>query len=78
VLTAVGPRLRALRKQRGATLEQLAESTGISVSTLSRLESGHRRPTWNSSCLSPRRIVFRWTSSSALRHRRPADLIRAR
>ena len=45
VLTAVGPRLRALRKQHGATLEQLAESTGISVSTLSRLESGHRRPT---------------------------------
>ena len=45
VLTAVGPRLRALRKQRGATLEQLAERTGISVSTLSRLESGRRRPT---------------------------------
>lgn len=45
VLTAVGPRLRALRKQRGATLEQLAESTGISVSTLSRLEGGQRRPT---------------------------------
>lgn len=45
VLTAVGPRLRALRKQRGATLEQLAQDTGISVSTLSRLESGRRRPT---------------------------------
>lgn len=45
VLTAVGPRLRSLRKQRGVTLEQLAESTGISVSTLSRLESGQRRPT---------------------------------
>ncbi len=45
VLAAVGPRLRALRKQRGVTLEQLAESTGISVSTLSRLESGRRRPT---------------------------------
>jgi transcriptional regulator with XRE-family HTH domain len=45
VLTAVGPRLRALRKQRGVTLEQLAERTGISVSTLSRLESGQRRPT---------------------------------
>jgi DNA-binding XRE family transcriptional regulator len=45
VLAAVGPRLRVLRKQRGATLEQLAESTGISVSTLSRLESGRRRPT---------------------------------
>jgi transcriptional regulator with XRE-family HTH domain len=38
-------RLRALRKQRGRTLAQLAEITGISVSTLSRLESGGRRPT---------------------------------
>ncbi|GAA2271852.1 XRE family transcriptional regulator [Nonomuraea roseoviolacea subsp. roseoviolacea] len=45
VLAAVGPRLRALRRQRGATLSQLAETTGISVSTLSRLESGGRRPT---------------------------------
>ncbi|MFD4180130.1 helix-turn-helix domain-containing protein [Rhodococcus sp. NPDC058514] len=45
VLDAVGPRLRAIRRQRGATLAQLAESTGISVSTLSRLESGQRRPT---------------------------------
>ncbi|MCX5150585.1 MULTISPECIES: helix-turn-helix domain-containing protein [unclassified Streptomyces] len=45
VLTAVGPRLRALRLQRGSTLAQLAEATGISLSTLSRLESGQRRPT---------------------------------
>ncbi len=45
VLDAVGPRLRALRQQRGATLAQLSEATGISVSTLSRLESGGRRPT---------------------------------
>ena len=45
VLTAVGPRLRALRRQRGTTLAQLSEETGISVSTLSRLESGQRRPT---------------------------------
>jgi transcriptional regulator with XRE-family HTH domain len=45
VLTAVGPRLRALRRQREATLTALAEQTGISVSTLSRLESGQRRPT---------------------------------
>ncbi|MBO4204828.1 helix-turn-helix domain-containing protein [Micromonospora echinofusca] len=44
-LAAVGPRLRALRTQRGTTLAQLAETTGISVSTLSRLESGGRRPT---------------------------------
>ena len=45
VLTAVGPRLRALRRQREDTLAALAETTGISVSTLSRLESGQRRPT---------------------------------
>ena len=31
--------------ERGTTLAQLSESTGISVSTLSRLESGQRRPT---------------------------------
>lgn len=45
VLEAVGPRLRALRQERGATLAQLSGTTGISVSTLSRLESGGRRPT---------------------------------
>jgi transcriptional regulator with XRE-family HTH domain len=45
VLTAVGPRLRAVRKQREITLAELATDTGISVSTLSRLESGRRRPT---------------------------------
>jgi transcriptional regulator with XRE-family HTH domain len=44
-LASVGPRLRALRMQRGTTLTRLAEATGISVSTLSRLESGARRPT---------------------------------
>jgi len=45
VLDAVGPRLRALRRQRGFTLAGLAAATGISESTLSRLESGGRRPT---------------------------------
>ncbi len=45
VLAEVGPRLRALRQRRGTTLTQLAELTGISVSTLSRLESGGRKPT---------------------------------
>ncbi|MDF9715667.1 cupin domain-containing protein [Nocardioides sp. ChNu-153] len=45
VLDGVGPRLRALRLTRGTTLTELAEQTGISVSTLSRLESGQRRPT---------------------------------
>ena len=45
VLAAVGPRLRALRQQRGVTLAEVSESTGVSISTLSRLESGQRRPT---------------------------------
>ena len=44
VLIAVGPRLRALRRQRDLTLAGLSAATGISVSTLSRLESGQRRP----------------------------------
>ncbi|GLF95872.1 helix-turn-helix domain-containing protein [Streptomyces yaizuensis] len=43
-LTEVGPRLRRLRTERGITLTALAEATGISKSTLSRLESGGRRP----------------------------------
>ena len=45
LLANVGLRLRALRQERGATLADLSASTGISVSTLSRLESGRRRPT---------------------------------
>jgi transcriptional regulator with XRE-family HTH domain len=44
-LRAVGPRLRALRRRRRTTLSELSQATGISVSTLSRLESGQRRPT---------------------------------
>src|SRR5258708_37988908 len=45
VLDAVGPRLRALRQKRSVTLTGLSAATGISVSTLSRLESGGRQPT---------------------------------
>lgn len=44
-LAAVGPRLKGLRTQRKLTLTSLARSSGISLSTLSRLESGGRRPT---------------------------------
>jgi hypothetical protein len=42
LLDAVGRRLRALRQRRGGTLAEISEETGISVSTLSRLESGGR------------------------------------
>ena len=43
-LRDLGPRLRGFRQRAELTLAELAEGSGISVSTLSRLESGHRRP----------------------------------
>lgn len=43
-LDLVGPRLRRVREQRGLTLTEAALETGISKSTLSRLETGRRRP----------------------------------
>ncbi|GAA2236809.1 XRE family transcriptional regulator [Rarobacter faecitabidus] len=42
-LALLGPRLRAARIARDLTLEALATRTGISASTLSRLESGKRQ-----------------------------------
>jgi transcriptional regulator with XRE-family HTH domain len=44
VLAEVGGRLRRVRTQRDVTLTELAAATGISKSTLSRLESGQRKP----------------------------------
>ncbi|MCM3886066.1 helix-turn-helix domain-containing protein [Frankia sp. R82] len=44
-LAAVGPRLRRLRQERETTLAALSATTGISTSTLSRLESGQRKAT---------------------------------
>jgi len=44
-LDAVGPRLKQLRQRRDITLSDLAEETGLSISTLSRLEAGLRLPT---------------------------------
>lgn len=44
VLARVGPRLKRVRTQRDVTLTELASVTGISKSTLSRLESGQRKP----------------------------------
>src|SRR6516165_9993828 len=45
VLDAVGQRLRSLRQQHQLSLAGLSGMTGISTSTLSRLESGGRKPT---------------------------------
>ncbi|MBV2365761.1 helix-turn-helix domain-containing protein [Streptomonospora nanhaiensis] len=44
LLGTVGPRLREVRTRRRLKLADVAERTGLSVSTLSRLESGLRRP----------------------------------
>ncbi|CAN2181014.1 Cro/C1-type helix-turn-helix domain [Candidatus Nanopelagicaceae bacterium] len=43
-LLQVGPRLRQAREKKSITLAELSVSTGISKSTLSRLESGQRKP----------------------------------
>ncbi|MFF2778913.1 helix-turn-helix domain-containing protein [Streptomyces sp. NPDC058052] len=44
-LAAMGPRLRAAREHYGATLAGVSRATGISASTLSRIETGRRKPT---------------------------------
>jgi transcriptional regulator with XRE-family HTH domain len=43
-LDEVGQRLQRVRKQRGMTLAGVSATTGISRSTLSRLETGQRKP----------------------------------
>jgi len=43
-LAQVGSRLQEVRKKRGVTLAALSAATGISKSTLSRLETGQRKP----------------------------------
>ncbi|MEU7029187.1 helix-turn-helix domain-containing protein [Streptomyces sp. NPDC046275] len=42
---AMGPRLRSARERHDATLAGVSRSTGISPSTLSRIETGRRKPT---------------------------------
>lgn len=44
-LDQVGARLKRVRTQRRMTLTGVAKATGISKSTMSRLETGQRRPT---------------------------------
>ncbi len=41
----VGPRIRALREERGLSLRALAEQSGLSVNAISRIERGANSPT---------------------------------
>jgi transcriptional regulator with XRE-family HTH domain len=43
-LRALGPRIRALREERGLTQERLARACGRSKGYLSDIEAGHRLP----------------------------------
>lgn len=44
VIEQIAPRLRRAREKKAVSLADLARDTGISTSTLSRLESGGRKP----------------------------------
>ncbi|WP_376743803.1 helix-turn-helix domain-containing protein [Ensifer canadensis] len=44
IMAGVGNRIRGWRRQRGLTLDVLADTTGISKSYLSKLESGKKAP----------------------------------
>lgn len=48
LLAAVGAKVRALRKERGLTLEQLSESTGLSTGIISQIERGKANPAFTS------------------------------
>jgi len=62
---------RALRRQRDMTLADLSAATGISVSTLSRLESGQRRP--NLELLLPLAQPPPWVTTASIRMSIPAE-----
>jgi transcriptional regulator with XRE-family HTH domain len=70
-LDAVGPRLKQLRLRREITLTDLARETGISISTLSRLEAGLRRPTLEQ--LLPLARAYRVTLDSLVNAPRTGD-----
>lgn len=47
-MTPFGKRMRALRRERGVTLKQMADAIGVSPAYLSALEHGKRgRPGWH-------------------------------
>jgi transcriptional regulator with XRE-family HTH domain len=74
----IGRRLGRLRSERGWSLDALAERTGISRATLSRLERAELSPT--ASMLGKLCTVYGWTLSRLMAEAetRPAHLVPAR
>src|SRR3546814_19218663 len=58
-LRQVGARLRDVRRERGLTLDELASRSGMSMSTLSRLESGKRQASLEMLLLLTRQLGLR-------------------
>jgi transcriptional regulator with XRE-family HTH domain len=73
----IAERLAALRTERGWSLDALAERTGISRATLSRIERGELSPTAN--ILGQLCAAFGWTLSRLIAEAegQPTSLIRA-
>jgi transcriptional regulator with XRE-family HTH domain len=73
----IARRLAALRAERGFSLEELAESTGISRATLSRLERGELSPT--AAVLGKLCTAYGWTLSRLMAdaETRPPSLVPA-
>jgi transcriptional regulator with XRE-family HTH domain len=44
---ALGRAIRSLRDDAGQTQEDLAHAASVSTAALSRIETGHRNPTWS-------------------------------
>ena len=45
VITAIGPKIRQLRKQKDFSLQQLAERSGVSAATIHKIERNGMVPT---------------------------------
>ncbi|GAA0436472.1 hypothetical protein Acor_84670 [Acrocarpospora corrugata] len=76
VLREVGPWLRAARRKRDFTPEALSDTTGISASTLSRLEADKRAP--NLELLLPITRALRLSLDELLMWKAPDPRVRSR
>jgi transcriptional regulator with XRE-family HTH domain len=76
VIAAAGPRLKMLRTERRLTLAEVEERTGISKSTLSRLEAGSRRATLE--LLVPLARTYRVTLDELVEAPTPDPRVRSR